>query len=187
MKQNLRHKRNHILLSLILAASVSLAGCSGSRTDGGEESAPEEPLAQTMDWSIYQIAPTQNVENTAQWYLKEYHDDWIASSNREYDSFPMYDGFPGGNIYGMFRYTRDNTENGSYESSYMNVFDARTGQSFRTELDTTGLELPESGILADMAMADEQTAVFLVRSFGESGTPLSCCCLVFYHLEEGVL
>ncbi len=186
MKRNSRHKRNHILLSLILAVSVSLAGCGGNRT-AGEEDTPEEPLAQTMDWSVYRIAPTQNVEDTAQWYLKEYHDDWIASSDREYDNFPMYDGFPGGNIYGMFRYTYNNVKNGSYESSYMSVFDARTGQCFRTELDTAGWELPESGILADMAMADEQTAVFLVRSFGESGTPLSCCSLVFYHMEEGVL
>ena len=174
---NSRHKRNHIFPGLLLAVSVCLAGCA-DRT-ASKESAPEEPLAQqTMDWSAYQIAPIQNVETAAQWYLREYHDDWIAPSDREYDIFPMYDGLPGGNIY---RYTCDNTENG-----IINIFDARTGQSFRTEPSTAGWGLPENGILTDMTMADEQTAVFLVRSFGESGTPLSCCSMVFYHMEEEV-
>ena len=185
MKQKSHHTKNHILLGLLLAVSICLAGCAGRAAS--EESAPEEPLAQqTMDWSAYRIAPTRNVETAAQWYLREYHDDWITPSDQEYDSLPMYDGFPGGNIYGMFHYTHDNADNGSYESSNLNVFDARTGQSFCMELDTAGWGLPKNGILTDMAMADEQTAVFLARSFGESGTPLSCCSLVFYHTEEGV-
>lgn len=176
-----------ILAILILAVSVFLAGCAA-----GEENASNASKggsAQTIDWSTCRIAPVQDVENADQWYLREYHDDWVTPLDWEHDRRPSsdYSAFPGGNIYGWFTYGRGNVEDDTFERLHcMDVFDVRTDQSFHTEVDTSGWGLPENSILSDMDMADEQEAVFLVRGREEAGTPLSCFSLFFYHMEEGL-
>lgn len=46
--------------------------------------------------------------------------------------------------------------------------------------------LPENTRLLGIDVAGEQLLAFLFRSAGKTETPLSCCTLVLYHLEEGV-
>lgn len=187
MKQH--SQKNHLFFSLLLTVSLSLTGCgTGTGESAGEESGARELHTQTIDWSTYRLAEPQKVQGNSQWYLTEYHDDWGTPPEADYNRGYSMDAVAmDGDIYSWLRYSSGNVADGDYQEwNYMDYFDVRTGQHFHVELEPAGWSLPDNTYIHDMCMADDRLAVFLFRSIGESGSPLSCCSLVFYHMEEGV-
>lgn len=183
------HKKHYDFAALLMAAIVALAGCGAGATDASvEESVSVEPPAQAINWDTYQMAEPKNVADSPAWYLTEYHDDWITSPEGDYDwTYSMDTAAPGGDICSRLLCSTGNVADGNYRAwNYLDYFDAQTGQSFHASFDPDSWGLPEDSLLLDMDMAGEQLAVFLFRGRGKAGSPLSCCTLVFYHLEEGV-
>lgn len=171
-------------LCFLLTALIVLSGCGAGGTTGDEQSASAAgpSPAQAIDWNAYQISAPGSAENGEPWYLTEYHDDWIALPQEDYDSIsPMYASLGDGSVCALFSYYR-----GSAASHRLHIFDARTGQSGYEELDPAEWGLPENSLLIDMDMTDHELAVLLVRSFEETGNPLSYCSLIFYRLGTGV-
>lgn len=179
MKRN--YKKRYRCLSILLFITLSLSGCGNGSADGtGEESPSEAAPAISVDWSSYQITPPQTAKTGDQWFVTEYHDDWIAPCEREYDtSYRLNPQTFNGVIYYWNSYRK-----GDQAWSYMDCFDSQTGQSFQVELD---FQEPQNTFFKDMTMAGDKLAAFLACSRQtESDTPLSACSLIYYHLENGV-
>lgn len=170
-------------LSFILIVAAVMTGCGGAEVSGEEVSVSNAPPRQAIDWDTYRMAQPQQAADGSQWYLAEYHDDWLTSSDEGYRV--SYQGVSAscGNIYYKLQYYSDSD---SQAWDYVDLFDAQTGQSFHIALDPAQWGLPEDAWLLDVDMVDDQRAVFLFRSRGKTGSPLSCCTLVSYHLTDGL-
>lgn len=192
-----REKTCHRLLGVLLAVSLSLAGCgSPGETSGGisgmEEvsvESPVRPQPQTIDWSSCQIAEPQRAANKTSWYLTEYYDDYLSPGlGHEQPGYSTISACTAeGMFYNNWLYRSDDGKQESFcDRSVLDSFDVRTGQSLHTELALADSTLPRDASLYSMDMADSRQAVFLAYTPGEPGEPTLYSSLLFYDLEEGV-
>ena len=193
-----REKTCHRLLGVLLAVSLSLAGCgspgetSGGAPGLGEVSAesPARPLPQIIDWSTFQIVEPQSAGLGTSWYLTENHDDWLTPVKAEYGKYGYRSTSTGtidGMIYTNWLYrSEDEKQERFCDEDLMDGFDAQTGQTLHMELALADSGLPRDASLLNMDMASDKEAVFLTYTSGEPGQPTPQSALLFYHLEEGV-
>lgn len=192
------YRRLSRLLSLLLAVSLSLAGCGNpgetsglpSEEEGTAAVSYERPLPQIIDWSTFQMAEPQSAGLGTSWYLTENHDDWLTPVKAEYGQYGCSTtniGTIDGTIYTNWLYRSDDETQESFcDESLMDGFDARTGQSLHMDLALGDSGLPRDAALLSMDMANDKEAVFLTYISGEPGQPIPHSALLFYHLEEGV-
>lgn len=197
-KMRVREKTCHRLLGVLLAVSLSLAGCgspgetSGGAPGLGEVSAesPARPLPQIIDWSTFQMAEPQSAGLGTSWYLTENHDDWLTPVKAEYGKYGYRTTSTGtidGMIYTNWLYrSEDEKQERFCDENLMDGFDAQTGQILHMELALADSGLPRDASLLNMDMASDKEAVFLTYTSGEPGQPTPQSALLFYHLEEGV-
>lgn len=173
---------------LLLAVLVTLGGCGGkTESSSGEDPVSGEPSIQAVDWDTYRLAEPREAEESSPWYMSEYHDDWMSPPEGHGWDYFVDTAAPDGNICCGLRRGIGNMDDSSYKVQYcLEYIDTRTGQSLLTPFDPDSWELPENAILSDMDMADNRLAAFLFRSYGKTGSALSCAALVFFHLDEGV-
>lgn len=190
MNKRKPNKTYGIFLRLLLAAALLLTGCgAGVENTAGETATSMESVPKIdIDWSTYRITASQRTEDGTQWYLTEYHDNWITPYGSEYDErHSTNTGTIDGMIYNNYRYQSGSVEDNNLQvTDYMYCYDAQTGQSVPMELNLGEYGLQEGAYLWDMDMADDQLAVFLLRKFGEEEMPIPYASLLFYHMEDGV-
>lgn len=176
--------------SLLLTAAILLAGCgTGSEGTAGQADSPKPPApAQVIDWRSYQMPTPQRTEEGEQWYLTEYHNDWITPCESAYDrSENARIGTIDAAIYSNWQYQSGSVEGNDLQAAdYLDCYDTKTGQASHMELDLGGYGLQEGVFLWSMDMVDDRQAVFLLRGIGECDTPIPYAALLFYHLDEGV-
>lgn len=194
----LHAKTDRRLLSLLLALSLSLAGCGApeevpsgtSETENISAGSSERPLPRVIDWSTFQMTEPQSAANGNSWYLTEYHDDWLTPVKNEYGQYGYSTtsiGTIDGMIYTNWLYRSGDGEQERFcDENLMDGFDARTGQSLHMDLALADSGLPRDATLLSMDMANDKEAVFLTYTSGEPGQPIPHSALLFYHLEEGV-
>lgn len=175
--------------SLLLAAAVLLTGCGRTETEAGDAGTSESQTpALVIDWGSFQLADPQRTEDGPQWYLTEYHDDWLTP---DLPGYSEYDCISARTIDGML-YDLFPCQSGSAQDNdlrligYMDSYDVQTGQSSHVQLDLGAYGLQEGALLRSMDMIDDQQAVFLLRSYGDEEMPVPYASLLFYHMEEGV-
>lgn len=178
MKRHL--KKYYNWFNILLLVSLTLSGCgNGSAGGTSEESALDAAPVVSVDWSSYQITPPQTATTGDQWYVTEYHDDWITPCQQEYDnSYQLNPQVLNGVVYQWTSYSK-----GNQTWNYMDYFDSQTGQSFQVELD---FQEPPNTFLRDMTMAGDKLAAFLVYGWEEASNSLSSCSLIYCHLEDGI-
>ncbi|MDE6516397.1 MAG: hypothetical protein K2L18_00900, partial [Acetatifactor sp.] len=190
MNKRKPNKTYGIFLSLLLASAFFLTSCgAGEENAAGDTASSREPVPRMdIDWSAYQVTASQSTEDSTQWYLTEYHDDWITPYDSEYDErHDTNTGTIDGMIYNNYRYQSGSVEENNLQvTDYMYCYDAQTGQSVPMELDLGEYGLQEGAYPQDMDMAGDQQAVFLLRKFGEDEMPIPYASLLFCHMEEGV-
>lgn len=179
-------------LSLLLAATISLTGCNtGGRNAGVADISQEQSIVktpqQTVDWNSHQLVTAQEAVDGAQWYLREYYENWITYPEKYSWNYSHFYKSSKGDLCAQTQYALYN-EDGSFSRAWdcLDYFDMETLESFHAEVDLDQWDVPKTASLALADVADDRLVACYFYTTEEVGTPKSYCSLVFYHMEKGL-
>lgn len=191
MRSNI--KRNLCSLSLLTAAAILLAGCSNAvnpDTSQGhivQEPVNQESSRQPIDWNSHQVTTAQETVEGAQWYLREYYENWITCPESYSWKYSHFYKSPEGDFCAKTQYAIYN-EDGSFASAWdcLDYFDMETADSFHADVDPEKWGVPKTASLALADVVGDKLIACYFYTSEQMGTPRSYCSLVFYHMENGV-
>jgi len=191
-KMNPTHKVTGKLLALLLAASISLAGCNAGDgnaafEEAGQESGLLEDAPQTIDWNSHQVVTAQEAVEGTRLYLREYYEDWIVYPEEYNGKYSKFYKSPAGDFCAQTQYVVYN-DDGSFSRVWncLDYFDMETTDSLHAEIDLDKWGVPKTANLVLADVADDKLIACYFYTSEEAGTPKSYCSLLLYHMEDGV-
>lgn len=187
-----RLKKSLGSLCLLIAVAIFQTGCGNIENTAAvqEYTAAEpayEPARQPVDWSGCQVVTAQDAEDGAQWYLREYYENWITYPETYSWHYSHFYKSPAGDVCAQTQYAVYN-DDGSFARAWycLDYFDIETGDSFHAKIDPDEWGLPETANLALADVAGDKLIACCFYTSEQVGTPKSYCSLIFYHMENGV-
>lgn len=186
------NKKHISPLCLLAAAVILLTGCGNVESpNASQQHTAAEPVhesaPQPVDWNSHQVVTARDAADGAQWYLREYYENWITYPETYNWNYSHFYKSPEGDFCAQTQYAIYN-DDGSFASAWdcLDYFDIETGDSFHAEIDPDQWGLPKTANLALTDVAGDKLIACYFYTSEPMGTPKSYCSVVFYHMENGV-